>query len=209
MTGVFESPGVSTPNQYVSSIVLASASPRRRLLMAQLGIECRTVSPDIDESVLDLEDARSYVLRMAREKALAATHLQSVAATDLVIAADTCILLDAQILGKPKDEADAINMLQRLSAREHQVLSAVCVYNNGNVQSRLSDNRVRFRPLSESEIRAYCRSGEPLDKAGAYAIQGRGAAFIAEIHGSYSAIMGLPLFEVAELLALNGIQVWD
>ena len=192
-----------------SAIVLASASPRRRQLMAQLGFQCRVVTPDIDESVLDLEDGSAYVMRLAQEKAAVVARSDRVHRDDVVIAADTCIQLGKQIFGKPRDEADAAAMLTRLSGREHQVFSAVCVHANAEQRCRLNESRVRFRPLQSNEILAYCRSGEPLDKAGAYAIQGKGAAFIAEISGSYSAIMGLPLFEVAELLALVGIDAWD
>ena len=190
-------------------IVLASASPRRRQLLAQLGVHCRVVAPNIDETVFDFEDAETYVLRIARQKAEAASTAEMVSEADVIIAADTCIELDATIFGKPRDVNDAQAMLRRLSGREHRVLSAVCVYENRRQQCRMSRNRVRFRKLTAAEISAYCRSGEPLDKAGAYAVQGKAAMFISEIHGSYRAIMGLPLFELSELLALIGINVME
>lgn len=187
-------------NDMLYDIVLASASPQRRQLLAQLGIAFRVVTPDIDESPLAGEAAADYVMRIAQLKAYAANDRVGNPSA-VIIAADTCIEFESSILGKPADLTAAALMLRVLSGREHRVHSAVCVTTKGATQCQLNTSRVRLRPLSDSEISAYCSTGEPLDKAGAYAIQGLAAMFIAEIHGSYSAIMGLPLFETAELLS--------
>jgi septum formation protein len=179
-------------------ITLASASPRRSLLLQQIGIEHRVLVPDIDESRLDGEPPRDYVLRIARLKALA---VRARDAALPVLAADTTVALGEEIFGKPRDREDAIEMLQRLSARTHQVFTGVAlVWKEAEPRRVLSLSEVTLRAITRSEAQAYWNSGEPRDKAGAYGIQGRGAVFVAHLSGSFSGVMGLPLFEVAQLL---------
>lgn len=183
-------------------IILASQSPRRAALLAQVGIEFRTHPADIDESAFADEGAADYVERVAVAKARAVHALFP----DLpVLGADTAVVLDQQILGKPADRDDAIAMLLRLSGRTHEVLTGVAVVTD-EAQYRLNVSRVAFREVSEREAAAYWASGEPADKAGAYAVQGLAAAFIERIEGSYSGIMGLPLFETMLLLNRAGVH---
>lgn len=182
-------------------IYLASASPRRAELLRQIGVEFEVRAVDIDESRLPGEADRDYVCRLARGKAEhAAEAIAAEHSSYAILAADTAISLNGDIIGKPADRAQCRCILGRLSAREHLVLSAVALATPDGVDLRLSENRVRFRSLSATEINLYCASEEPLDKAGAYAIQGRAAIFIEHLEGSYSAVMGLPLYETAELL---------
>ncbi len=194
-------------------IFLGSASPRRAELLAQIGVRCKVVVADIDESPLPDEAAEIYVLRMAIEKAeavLLQTRYENPALP--VLAADTSVVVDGEILGKPIDQAEAIAMLARLSGQTHQVLTAVALVRSGAeraIASRLSVNKVKFRVISEAERLAYWKTAEPQDKAGAYAIQGRAAVFIEHLEGSFSGVMGLPLFETANLLAEFGINVCD
>lgn len=185
---------------------LASASPRRRQLLELIGVP-HVVSPaDIDETPHAGEPADTYVTRLAREKAAAVWAV----AHDLpVLAADTTVVVDAEILGKPESEAQAHEMLGKLSGREHVVHTGVAVFSAGSQQVVLSSTRVTFAPLSREQIHAYWQSGEPQGKAGAYAIQGLGAVFVAGISGSYTCVMGLPLFETAQLLRAAGIPVWN
>ncbi len=185
------------------TIVLASQSPRRVELLRQIGIEPVVVPADIDESVRTGESPEVYVRRMAREKAAAIARQRP----EIVIAADTAVVADGRILGKPADEADFVAMMRRLSGRTHRVLSGVAVQRGPRVETRLSASTVRFRPLGDDEIHRYWRSGEPADKAGGYGIQGLAAVFVESIGGSYSGIMGLPLFETAELLAAFDVPV--
>jgi septum formation protein len=178
-------------------IRLASVSPRRRELLTQIGVPHVVTAAHIDESVLPNEAPRDYVQRLARSKA------QTVWEQDKslpVLAADTTVVLDDVIFGKPQDCADALRMLATLSGRTHQVLTAVALANADGIALRLSVSDVRFRTLTTAECVAYWETGEPRDKAGAYAIQGKAAVFIAGLNGSYSGVMGLPLFETAELL---------
>ena len=188
----------------MESIILASASSRRQELLTQIGV-CFTVrSQYIDESIRIGEHANDYVIRMAQEKAISALSEPCVTKDSsdiIVLAADTSVVCDATVLGKPLDEADAIDMLRRLSGREHRVLSAVTLSTQDKQRTVLSDSRVRFREISIVEAQQYYRSGEPLGKAGAYAIQGYAAVFVEQLVGSYSGVMGLPLFETAQLLA--------
>lgn len=188
------------------TIVLASASPRRRELLAQIGVEF-TVSPaDIDETVPAGEAPEDYVLRMAITKAQKGFEGLTGPATSgrLVLGADTAVVLDRQILGKPRDQADAEYMLACLSGRTHRVLSAVAITDGQRLANRLSVTAVTFRKLRSGESTTYWQTGEPRDKAGAYAIQGRGGLFVRELQGSYSGVVGLPLFETAELLEMFG-----
>ncbi|MBV8145509.1 MAG: septum formation inhibitor Maf [Gammaproteobacteria bacterium] len=186
-------------------LCLASASPRRRELLDQLGVPHVLATPEIDESVLPGEPAVDYVVRMARAKARIA-HPRGAGLP--VLAADTTVVIDARICGKPADAEDAIGMLLRLSGRSHEVLTAVALAAAGDVRHRLSRSEVRFRHLTLAEAIAYWDTGEPRDKAGGYAVQGRGAVFVEHLAGSYSGVMGLPLFETAELLAAAGIAYW-
>lgn len=186
-------------------LCLASVSPRRRALLEQIGVAHRTSAPHIDEAVLPGEAAADYVVRMARAKALA-VHEQRPGLP--VLAADTSVVIDELILGKPAGAAEAVAMLERLSGRAHEVLTAVALASEQGLAFRLSASEVRFRALSRAECIAYWESGEPRDKAGAYAIQGKGAVFIESLSGSYSGVMGLPLYETAELLRAAGVPCW-
>lgn len=186
-------------------LYLASASPRRRELLLQVGITHAVLPQDIDESLLPGEAPEVYVRRVAREKARVA--LRDPARRDElpVLAADTSVVCDGNILGKPASLAYALGMLSLLSGREHQVLTAVALAQGDLVHESLSVSHVRFRSIDRQEMVAYWNSGEPRDKAGAYAVQGLGAMFISHITGSYSGVMGLPLFETVQLLAKFGI----
>ena len=190
-------PGVS------GVIVLASASPRRRALLAQIGVSCRVLAAEIDESPLPGETAQAHVLRLAAAKA------RAVGVTDLpVLGADTVVEVEGELLGKPGDRESGLAMLARLSGRAHRVHSGVVLLRGGSVTERLSSSTVWFREVPEAERRAYWATGEPRDKAGAYAIQGLGAIFVRRLEGSYSGVMGLPLFETAELLRGAGIELF-
>ncbi|NMG47459.1 septum formation inhibitor Maf [Azoarcus communis] len=192
-------------------IYLASKSPRRRELLRQIGVQFdvltfrggeRGEDADVDETPLPGESVERYVERLALTKAEAGMRriVWRKLPRQPVLAADTTLELDGEIIGKPVDADDARNILQRLSGRTHRVLTAIAISDGNRIRSRISDSTVRFRALTEKDIRHYVASGEPMDKAGAYGIQGRAAVFIEEIRGSYSGIMGLPLFEAAELL---------
>jgi septum formation protein len=184
-------------------IYLASGSPRRRELLAQLGLSFELLVTDIGESLHSGESADAYVSRMARDKARAALGLMPERRAP-VLGADTTVVVDRHILGKPADREAAASMLRRLSGCDHEVLTAVAIVaGNGDEQREaiaVSRTVVTFRSLSDAEIDGYWATGEPCDKAGGYAIQGFGAIFIEAIHGSYSGVMGLPLFETAHLL---------
>ncbi len=185
-------------------LYLASQSPRRRELLHQLGIEHGVLTVTVPEQRLPGEPPEDYVSRVAREKA--GTGLLQVVANPraLVLGADTEVVLDDRVYGKPGDAADAARMLRDLSGREHRVLSAVWLLAAGREARALCESRVRFAALSEAEVAAYVASDDWRGKAGAYAIQGRAAAFIEHLDGSYSGVMGLPLFETAQLLRAFG-----
>jgi len=193
-----------------AKIYLASRSPRRRELLKQIGVSFEVLvlrekpgrGPDVDESQLEGEMPEAYVRRVSRAKVDVGWDriLQRRLRPFPVLAADTVVCIGAEILGKPADRADAVRMLRLLSGREHRVLTAVALRFDQRADIALSESRVRFCALAEAEIEAYVASGEPTDKAGAYAIQGRAAAFITELNGSYSGVMGLPLYETAQLL---------
>ncbi|MFW5824661.1 MAG: Maf family protein [Marinobacter sp.] len=189
------------------TVILASASPRRAELLRQLGLCFETKPVDIDETPQADETPADYVLRLAREKALAGCR-QAATADTLVIGSDTTVVLDNRILGKPAGQADARAMLGRLSGREHQVMTGVALAGPEGTEARISITHVRFRHLDPREIDAYCATGEPLDKAGGYGIQARGGAFVEHLRGSYSAVVGLPLDITASLLARAGAPVW-
>lgn len=183
-------------------IILASQSPRRAELLAQMGVDFRMQPAQVDETVHADERAADYVERVAIAKAQA-VHA---AVPDLpVLGSDTAVVLDQTILGKPRGRDDAIRMLLSLSGRPHEVLTGVAVVTNEATHYRLNVSRVYFRDISEREAAAYWATGEPTDKAGAYAVQGLAAAFIERIEGSYSGIMGLPLFETMQLLGGIGV----
>ena len=190
-------------------VYLASGSPRRRELLQQIGVSFRVVGTAVDEAVRLAETAPAYVLRLAAAKADAGWE-RSRDATDVpVLAADTAVVLDGKILGKPADRQDGEGMLRQLSGRTHEVLTAVALRTANGLQSRISRSEVTFRSIAADEAQAYWETGEPSDKAGAYAIQGRAAIFIADLRGSYSGVMGLPLFETAELLRKAGVMRWQ
>ena len=210
---------------------LASKSPRRRVLLDQIGVDYAVVDAPIEEVQRAGELPERFVERMACEKALAGLAALGDARVAPMLAADTAVVLDGQVLGKPRDEAHAAAMLRALSGRMHHVISAVALagidacgagshrteegvhrpaagMGAGDApQVMISVSRVWFREISYEECRAYCASGEPLDKAGAYAIQGRAAVFVARLDGSFSGVMGLPLFETVSLLREAGIDV--
>lgn len=186
-------------------LCLASASPRRRELLLQLGLQHLLLPQQVDESVHPAEAPDHYVQRVARNKALAGLRDPRLDAPLPVLAADTSVVCNGRILGKPASQLEAMDMLRLLSGREHEVLTAVAVAQAGKLVEALSTSRVWFRTLDEAEMVAYWHTGEPRDKAGAYAVQGLGAMFIARIDGSYSGVMGLPLYETMQLLGNFGI----
>jgi septum formation protein len=198
-------------------IYLASRSPRRRELLAQIGVRFETLmfrgipreDAEVDETPLPGEPPEDYVRRITLAKAHAGLGriLQRRMISHPVLAADTTVEIDGSIIGKPEHEADAVDILHRLSGRTHRVLTAVAVTEGGRTEHLLNINEVRFKTLENDEIRRYVSSGEPLDKAGAYGIQGRAAVFVEEIRGSYTGIMGLPLFETAVLLRRFGYPI--
>jgi len=185
-------------------IVLASASPRRRELLGQMGLEFRIVTPDIDEHMERSLPPDALVEAISAEKAAAVAG--QVGAQALVIAADTVVALDGALLGKPKDEAEARRMLSRLSGRHHQVFTGFTVRQGGRAVSRSERTEVAFRALQEEEIAAYVRTGEPMDKAGAYGIQGLGALLVEGIRGDYFNVMGLPVCALGQVLGQFGVK---
>lgn len=190
------------------SLILASASPRRAQLLQQIGVPFTQAPAAIDETPLGAESALAYVERLAREKALAGRARVAGDNSVLVLGSDTSVVCDGQILGKPLSGADARDMLNRLSGRSHQVMTAIALAGPAGCRSRVVITEVAFRRLGQAEIDAYCATGEPMDKAGAYGIQGRGGIFVECLTGSYSAVVGLPLQETAALLEEAGLPVW-
>ena len=190
------------------AIVLASASQRRSQLLQQIGVQHRVVGADIDETPAPGEGPADYVQRLAAGKASAvAARLAGAAAP--VLAADTTVALDGRIFGKPADEADGLAMLASLAGRTHAVHTAVALWHGGRMRQALGTSYVTFRPIGLDERRRYWASGEPAGKAGGYAIQGLGAVFITRLEGSFSGVMGLPLFETAALLDAAGLRRWQ
>jgi len=182
-------------------IYLASASPRRRQLLEQIRIECEQIHADIDETPLENESAADYVQRLALEKTrIVALKLEMPILP--ILGADTAVICEEQILGKPQDFSHAFEMLKHLSNKTHQVMTAIALYSptKNTFQTALQITEVSFDQLSDQQINAYIATNEPFDKAGGYGIQGFAATFIKEIRGSYSGVMGLPLFETSELL---------
>lgn len=190
----------------IPELILASASPRRRELLEQVGLVSQVIPADIDESRLPNENPDDYVLRLSLEKARAVAALS----IELpVLAADTAVVQEGQVFGKPADAAAAAETLALLSGKSHEVLTGTAIVYNDIEASTLVRTVVRFRQLSETEITAYCQSGEPAGKAGSYAIQGLGALLVSDISGSYSNVVGLPLKETAQLLGKAGIELLD
>lgn len=187
-------------------LVLASASPRRSELLRQIGVEFSTRAQDIDESAQSDELPEQLVQRLARQKAEAA--LQHCNEDEVVLGSDTIVLLGDKVLGKPESADAAVSMLLALADNEHQVLTAVFVADRDRQSAALSKTTVRFRPIQEQEARAYWETGEPQGKAGGYGIQGQGAVFVQSISGSYSGVMGLPLYETAQLLKAFAVPCW-
>jgi septum formation protein len=190
-------------------IFLASASPRRRELLHQIGVRVRLLEIHVDEASLSSEDPASYVTRLACAKAEAGWTRRAADTGAPVLAADTAVIVEGSILGKPRDQSDAAMMLKRLSGRSHEVLTAVALRSERGVESRLSRSVVSFRDIGAAETERYWHTGEPCDKAGGYGIQGFGAVFIASLSGSYSGVMGLPLYETAQLLQAAGVPCWN
>ena len=190
-------------------VYLASGSPRRRELLQQIGVPFRVVGTAVDEAVRAGEVPAAYVERLAADKADAGWARSRDEADVPVLAADTAVVLGGEVLGKPADRQDAERMLRQLSGRTHEVFTAIALLTAGGLESRISRSEVTFRNLAAEEIQDYWETGEPADKAGAYAIQGRAAVFIADLRGSYSGVMGLPLFETAELLEQAGVPYWS
>lgn len=185
-------------------LYLASSSPRRANLLEQIGVSFRIVKPDISEEIADSEVPEEMVLRLAVEKARKGAEM--VEEPLPVMGADTIVLIRNMILGKPGDRNQAKKMLSRLSGKTHRVLTAVAICQEDRIEQAISETLVRFRHLTEEEQISYCNTDEPLDKAGAYAIQGLGAVFIESIKGSYSGVVGLPLMETSRLLSLFDIN---
>ena len=193
-----------------NTIYLASASPRRREILVSLGFQPVLLTAETDETALPGEAVADYVARMARQKNAAARQLaaqRGLALAQPLLSADTVVALDNAILGKPRDAAHARELLESLSGREHQVWTAVCMSLDGQTLEAAQRSDVRFKELSAQEIAAYIASGEPLDKAGAYGIQGIGGVFVAHLSGSFSGVMGLPVFETVQLLRQLGAPV--
>jgi len=188
-------------------IYLASQSPRRRELLAQVGLECEIITIDVPEIPEMNETPEMFVKRMALTKARAGWHNEQRQRDFPVLGADTIVTIDQQILGKPRDKKEGIQMLSQLAGKTHQVFSAVAVVKAEQEMFAVSKSSVTFSALTLETIKAYWETGESCDKAGGYAVQGKAAVFIKEIIGSYSGIMGLPLFETAQLLKQFGITV--
>ena len=186
-------------------LCLASMSPRRRELLRQIGVPHTVVAAHVDERQLPAEPPPDYVARLARLKA---TTVRERGEALPVLAADTTVVLEGAVYGKPSGRADGLAMLGALAGKTHQVLTAVALATEGSVTLRVNCSFVGFRNIERAEMEAYWETGEPRDKAGGYAIQGYGAVFVTALSGSYSGVMGLPLLETAELLRAAGIDYW-
>jgi septum formation protein len=183
------------------ALVLASKSPRRAELLRRLGLEFRIVAAEVDESYVDHEMPADHAERLAREKAITIARQESGA---LVIGCDTIVIIDSDVLGKPRDKDEALRMLLRLAGRDHEVITGVAVASGERMYSAIERVRVRFRSLGRSECEAYVATGEPMDKAGAYGIQGFGSALVDSIEGDYFAVVGLPVSRTLQLLNRAG-----
>ncbi len=208
-----QSPNRQSPNRPSLNkqprLMLASASPRRAELLRQIGVEFSINPVDLDERVEPGEAPETYVRRLALAKAQAVRQNPG-SESCLVLGSDTSVVLEGVILGKPQDEADFVAMLSSLAGRRHQVWTGVAlVRETGDAEVTAVVTDVSFRAIEHAELTAYWRTGEPCDKAGGYGIQGKGAIFVERIEGSYSAVMGLPLFETAKLLRQAGFELWS
>jgi len=192
---------------HIPEIYLASTSPRRRELLAQIGIRFETLAVTVEEVRAVDETPVAYVQRVALAKAQAGWAALGARVPRPVLGADTEVVIDGEVLGKPQDREHGLAMLMRLSGRAHEVLSAIAVVVGARVLTRLSRSTVSFRVMTAQQCAEYWATGEPLGKAGGYAIQGRGALLVADLHGSYSGVMGLPLCETGELLRELGIEL--
>jgi septum formation protein len=190
-------------------IILASTSPRRQELLRQIGVPFRCIKPSFDEQQVDHEAPVDFVLRMAREKARNVQIQSSSNREAVVLSADTIVVCDEIIMGKPLNRDNAINMLSTLSGKEHRVLTAVAVARGPDLAVLVSETLVEFKKIERAEFNRYWETGEPIDKAGGYAIQGLGGVFVKQIKGSYSGVVGLPLYETAMLLSRFGIRCWQ
>jgi len=193
------------------TVYLASQSPRRKELLASLGVTFEVLPIEVDEQIQTLEGAEDYVARVARDKARAGldTLAQRGESGALVIGSDTAVVVDRDILGKPTGYDDYADMMEKLSGRAHSVMTSVALATHEHIDVRIVTSRVVFADLMPEQIRAYWETGEPLDKAGGYAVQGLASVFIKRIEGSYSAIVGLPLREMAQMLTAQGVPVWS
>jgi len=189
-------------------VYLASASPRRCELLRQLGVEFRVLTPAVDERMQQGEPAEAYVQRLAASKARAVWDRLNAADRAPVLGADTTVVADGKVLGKPADRDEAVRMLGCLSGVTHVVLTGIALLDGRGVQRRCSRSEVTFRSIDAAEAFAYWDTGEPCDKAGGYAIQGFGASFVQHLSGSFSGVMGLPLFETAALLREARVPIW-
>ena len=201
--------GTGASGRVANRLILASASPRRRALLETLGLEVQVLAADIDERQLPGEAPSEHVQRLAAAKADTIWQRPEVREAGLpVLAADTIVVIDGRVLGKPVDRSDALAMLARLSGRAHLVLTALAVVSAAGIDSELSTTTVHFRAVSESEAAAYWNTGEPRDKAGAYGIQGLGGIFATRIEGSYTGVMGLPIAQAEAMLRRAGVHVF-
>jgi septum formation protein len=187
-------------------LYLASKSPRRRELLAQLGLAFECIEGSVDESVLDSETPQDYVVRLAKAKAISGQGNVASAQSHIpILGSDTSVVIDNQILGKPRDEQEAVAMLTRLSGRSHVVYTGVATSHNRDIKSICCATKVCFAAMTASQINNYVATGEPMDKAGAYGIQGMGGRYIKKIEGSYTSVVGLPLYETSVLLTRCGV----
>ena len=185
-------------------LILASQSPRRRELLERIGLEFTVRIADIDETMDENDPPETAVAKISAKKAAAVRADES----DVVLAADTIVVLDGAVLGKPKDAADAVRMLRMLAGRTHRVMTGVTVRRGERTETRVEITDVTFRALREKEIAAYVATGEPMDKAGAYGVQGKASIFVSGLRGDYFNVMGLPLCLTAELLRTFGVEVF-
>ncbi|MDD5502053.1 MAG: Maf family protein [Candidatus Thermoplasmatota archaeon] len=186
----------------MAKLVLASASPRRREILGMMGIEFEAVNSQVGEEQKGKEIPRRYVLRLAKEKAEAVAQKYP---GEWILAADTAVVLGNKIIGKPRDGADAERILSKLSGKQHKVLTGIALFNGRCCMMNIVSSKVKFRKLSAQEIKNYVNTGEPMDKAGAYGIQGRGAFLVESVSGSYTNVIGLPVKETREMLSMAGI----
>jgi septum formation protein len=191
------------------SIVLVSASERRSRLLTQIGVRHESLAADLNEDPRPGESPADYVRRLARDKALAGLAALGGRTDRPVLAADTTVVLDGRIFAKPSGEPECVAMLMALSGRTHEVMTAIALADGRTLRQAMNVSRVSFRALDEPECRRYWATGEPAGKAGGYAVQGLAAVFISRLEGSFSCVMGLPLFETAALLDAAGVRRWQ